>query len=206
MARSPSELRAAYERDGFVVVRNLIPRNDVLRLRAHAESMITRASQGEPLRYLQTVYDRAGRVKVKASGLAEQDPLFNELATRAELVDVVETLLGRGARRFRDVMVVKPGHTGGTFSYHQDSAYWDVEPKALVSAWISLGDVAANGSCLQVVPGTHRELVEHQLYVKDRRVPPPITRTLRSLVSIAGTGDSMAERFMERVAPVLRRA
>jgi ectoine hydroxylase-related dioxygenase (phytanoyl-CoA dioxygenase family) len=186
------ELRSAYERDGFVVVRDLLPRADVLRLRAHAESVVAPGHDGPLSRFAQNVYDQHGKVKLtKASGLAEQDPLFNELATHDALVDVVENLLGHGSKRFRDVMVVKPGLTGGAFSYHQDSAYWDVEPKALVSCWISLGDVAEDGSCLTVVPGTHTNEVEHALYLKGRyRIPPPITRMLRRLVSFAGTGDN----------------
>jgi ectoine hydroxylase-related dioxygenase (phytanoyl-CoA dioxygenase family) len=186
-------LRAEYDREGFVVIRNLIPRADVLALRAYAEALVDPARPGEPLRFVQTAYDRRGSITlVKASGLAEHDARFRELATRPALVDAVETLLGAGARRFRDVMVVKPGHTGGSFSYHQDSAYWDVEPKALVSAWISLGDVSDAASCLRVVPGTHRETVDHQLYVKRGRVqvPTPITRALRRLVSATGTGDN----------------
>ena len=88
-------------------------------------------------------------------------------------------------------MVVKPAHSKGAFSWHQDSAYWDVEPKALVSCWLSLGDVEENGSCLLVVPGTHTELVEHGLFLSGRHaVPRFITRILRRLVSLAGTGDN----------------
>jgi ectoine hydroxylase-related dioxygenase (phytanoyl-CoA dioxygenase family) len=184
-----------FRRDGYVVVRGLLPRADVLQLRAHAESLVYTSDNGEPAqRYVQTAFDERGGVKmVKASGLAEHDPLFNAVATRDTLVDVVETLIGRGARRFRDVMVVKPARTGGALSYHQDSAYWDVEPKALVSCWIGLGDVSEQGSCLSVVPGTHTQEIEHGLFVRGRyEVPRPITRTLRKLVSLAGTGDNPA--------------
>jgi ectoine hydroxylase-related dioxygenase (phytanoyl-CoA dioxygenase family) len=128
---------------------------------------------------------------IKVSGLVERDPRFNAVATRESLVDIVEALIGVGSRRFRDVLIVKPARTVGVFSYHQDSAYWDVEPKALVSAWIGLGDVTAEGSCLGVVPGTHTRSVEHGLYLRGRHeVPRPITRALRTLVSLAGTGDN----------------
>jgi len=192
MEQSADQLRDAYQRDGFVVVRGLLPRADILTLRAHAESLVARDQEERAVGYVQTAYDRQGAVKlIKASGLADHDQRFNELTRRGRLLDVVEALLGVGARRFRDVMVVKPGRTGGSFSYHQDSAYWDVEPKALVSCWISLGDVSEDGSCLRVVPGTHLHDVEHHLYLKGRyRVPPPLTRVLRRLVSVAGTGDN----------------
>jgi ectoine hydroxylase-related dioxygenase (phytanoyl-CoA dioxygenase family) len=182
----------SFERDGFVVVRQLLPRAEVLALRAHAESLVHAAAGAAASPYIQTAFDDAGAVKlIKASGLVERDARFNELATRDVLVDVVESLVGAGARRFRDVLIVKPARTGGVFSYHQDSAYWDVEPKSLVSCWIGLGDVTAESSCLSVVPATHTRFIEHALYLRGRhKVPRPVTRLLRRLVSVAGTGDN----------------
>jgi ectoine hydroxylase-related dioxygenase (phytanoyl-CoA dioxygenase family) len=189
---SDQELRESYEQEGYVTVRNLFLRKEILALRTYAEALVSPREDATAPYYIQTTFNAEGAVKlIKASGLAEHDPRFRDLATHPELVDIVETLLGAGTKRFRDVMVVKPGRTGGALSYHQDSAYWDVEPKALVSAWISLGDVSADGSCLSVVPSTHTREVEHGLYIRGRhQVPQPITRTLRRLVSLAGTGDN----------------
>jgi hypothetical protein len=174
-------LRETFEQDGFLVMRQLLPRADVMALRAHAEALVHGSTP-----YIQTAFDDSGAVKlIKASGLAERDARFNDLATRGPLVDVVEALVGAGARRFRDVLIVKPARTGGVFSYHQDSAYWDV------SCWIALGDVSAESSCLSVVPGTQTRFVEHALYLRGRhKVPQPITRLLRRLVSVSGTGDN----------------
>src|SRR5688572_14632568 len=145
-------LRDAFERDGFIVVRGLLPRADVMALRARAESLAAAAGGERAQPYMQTAFDDTGAVKlIKVSGLAERDPLFHDIVTRDNLVDIVEGLIGAGSRRFRDVLIVKPARTGGVFSYHQDSAYWDVEPKSLVSCWIGLGDVAADASPLSVV-------------------------------------------------------
>jgi len=168
MACSDFELHEGFDRDGFVVVRSLLPRSEVLDLRAHAESLVRSEEDGRPFsQYVQTAFNAQGTVKlIKASRLAEHHPKFHELATGANLVNVVETLLGPGARRFRDVLIVQPARTAGALSYLQDSAYWDVEPKALVSCWIALGDVAQDGGCLSVVPGTHTRAVEHSLYLR----------------------------------------
>ncbi len=189
---SDDALCEAFTRDGFVVIRGLLPRADVMTLRARAETLLDDAREGDTTGYVQAAFDAAGAVKlVKASGLAERDPLFRDVVTRDALVTVVETLIGAGSRRFRDVLIVKPARTGGGFSYHQDSAYWDVEPRALVSCWVGLGDVPPEASCLSVVPGTHTRYLEHQLYLRGRyKVPGPITRALRRLVSLSGTGDN----------------
>jgi ectoine hydroxylase-related dioxygenase (phytanoyl-CoA dioxygenase family) len=190
-AASSQVIRDSFERDGFVVVRGVLPRADVMALRARAETLVQEAASGSSP-YMQVAFDATGAVKlVKASGLVERDAQFHDIATRDALVDVVETLIGAGSRRFRDVLIVKPARTAGIFSYHQDSAYWDVEPKALVSCWIGLGDVPAEASCLAVVPATHTRYLEHGLYLRGRyKVPQPITRLLRRLVSISGTGDN----------------
>ena len=192
-AQAPShDIAESFERDGFVVLRGLLPRADVMALRAHAETLVQEGRDGASSPYVQTAFDAAGAPKiVKVSGLVERDARFHDIATRDVLVDVVERLIGAGSRRFRDVLIVKPAHTGGVFSYHQDSAYWDVEPKALVSCWIGLGDVPAEASCLSVVPATHTTYLEHALYLRGRyKVPQPITRLLRRLVSMSGTGDN----------------
>ena len=191
-AGSSRALCESFDRDGFVVVRGLLPRADILALRARAEALVEDAVRGPAPTYVQTAFDSAGAVKlVKASGLIDHDRHFHDIATRDSLIDVVETLLGPGSRRFRDVLIVKPARTGGVFSYHQDSAYWDVEPKALVSCWIGLGDVSKDASCLSVVPASHVRYLEHALYLRGRfKVPQPITRGLRRLVSLAGTGDN----------------
>lgn len=192
MIPDAGEIRKSFERDGFVVLRGLLPRVDILRMREYADQLVAAGDASPVMRYTQTAFDRSGNVKLmKISSLAENDPQFHALGTLTPVVDIVETLLGPGARRFRDVMIVKPGNTGGGFSYHQDSAYWDVEPKALVSSWISLGDVAEDGSCLKIVPGTHRVPLEHRLYLRGRHaVPLWFSRLLRRVASLAGTGDN----------------
>jgi ectoine hydroxylase-related dioxygenase (phytanoyl-CoA dioxygenase family) len=185
-------LRSSYLADGYVIVRRLLPAEDVMALRKHAERLVATDAGDTSGVLVQRAFNASGEVKlIKASGLAERDPRFQELLSRDCVVDVVEALLGPGAKRFRDVMIVKPRRTAGVFSYHQDSAYWDVEPKALVSCWIALGDVSEEASCLRVVPGTHVREIEHSLYVSGRhKVPTVVTKGLRKLVSAAGTGDN----------------
>jgi ectoine hydroxylase-related dioxygenase (phytanoyl-CoA dioxygenase family) len=160
-SRGDDPLRSDFERQGYVVVPGL-------------------------------VYGAGGALRmVKIAQLTRTDAGFRGLAHSTALVDVVERLIGRGARLFRDVVVVKPARTGGKLSFHQDSAYWDVEPPSLVSAWVALTDVPTEASPLQVIAKTHHALSEHGLVLRDRlRVPRRVTKFLRALVSRAGTGDN----------------
>lgn len=181
-----------YETQGFLCMPGLIARSEVDALCARVKDVIARG-RGEHVtsQQIQTQHDRQGAVAlIKVNQVTETDPLFQALSHSPEIVDVLEQLLGEGARVFRDLVVVKPAHSTGTFSWHQDSAYWDVEPKALCTAWVALTDVPEEASCLRVVPGSHDRLRTHGLFVRGRPVPMPIVKLLRNLVSYAGTGDN----------------
>ena len=182
----------AYRRDGYVVVSGLIPREEIARLRLRVEELVRSGrSDGVAPEQVQTQYNRAGQIAlIKVNQVTDTDPQFRALSHHPEIVDVVESLIGPGARIFRDVLIVKPAHSSGVFSWHQDSAYWDVEPPALVSCWLALTDVTPQSSCLRVVPGSHDRRRRHTLYLAGFEVPAPITAGLRRLVSLAGTGDN----------------
>jgi ectoine hydroxylase-related dioxygenase (phytanoyl-CoA dioxygenase family) len=184
--------RSAFARDGWIVVRGVLSRGDAARLADHARSLVERGGNDEvSRRQIQTQYDRRGRARlVKVNQLTTTDPTFSALASRPAVVDVVEDLIGPGARIFRDVLIVKPAESDGVFSYHQDSAYWDVEPRALVSCWLAATDVPEEASCLRVIPRSHDRLRRHGLMVGERPLPQPAVDLLRKLVSYAGTGDN----------------
>jgi len=187
-------LATAYERDGYVIARDLLPKSLVAHLARHTERDLVPAcgTDSEVGRQIQSIYDSSRRLTVaKVNQLTDRDPEFGALAHHGPLVDAVEELVGIGARKFRDVLIIKPARSEAFFSYHQDSAYWDVEPKALVSCWIPLGDVSEASSCLRVIPGSHRALLPHGMFLPSGApVPSPIVQALRKLVSVAGTGDA----------------
>lgn len=184
---------AKFQQDGWVVVDGLIERDEALGLRDIIDELVAGSEHPcvDPAQ-IQRQYGEQGTLRlVKISQLTRTVPEFERLAHDDRVVDVVESLIGEGARLFRDVVVVKPAMTGGALSLHQDSAYWDVEPPSLVSAWIALSDAPVEASCLDVMSGTHRERLEHGLIIGGkRRLPQPATKLLRKAVSMAGTGDN----------------
>jgi ectoine hydroxylase-related dioxygenase (phytanoyl-CoA dioxygenase family) len=186
-------LRSAFEANGFAIVRGLVPDDDCAALLEHVQA-IRQGNDQSPRVPVQNQYGRLGQLSmVKINQLTERVAAFEQLAHRDAIVDIVEALIGPGARIFRDVVVVKPGQTGGVLRHHQDSAYWDVEPKCLVSAWIALSPAPAAAGPLSVVPGSHDAPVPHSLAISDRiPVPAWVTSALRGLVSRAGTGDNTA--------------
>lgn len=180
-----------YRQDGFIVVENLIPAELLNEVVEYIEKQ--HAPESDVIRR----YNSAGKLDfTKIKNLAEKNDIFRKVATYPALVEKVEELIGQKALIFRDVLVVKPAREGAYLDYHQDSEYWDVEPRQLVSAWIPFSDVEIENGCLTVIKGSHRGRAKHDLYLtRTFRLPYFITQSLRKVVSLAGTGDSDASGF-----------
>ncbi len=45
--------------------------------------------------------------------------------------------------------------------WHQDRNYWPIEPILNISAWVAIDDVDRENSCVQLIPGSHRQTIPH---------------------------------------------
>jgi ectoine hydroxylase-related dioxygenase (phytanoyl-CoA dioxygenase family) len=142
-------------------------------------------------------YNKDGKVDFsKTPNLAKHREEFRMLACAPPVVTAVEALLGQRALIFRDVLVNKPAHDGAPLDYHQDSAYWDIRPPELVSAWITFRDVGPADGCLRVIRGSQSHEYPHDVLLgKSRALPGWMTGGLRRLATMSGTGDSDASGF-----------
>ncbi|MDE0057966.1 MAG: phytanoyl-CoA dioxygenase family protein, partial [Defluviicoccus sp.] len=51
----------------------------------------------------------------------------------------------------------KDAGDGKRVSWHQDSAYYGLEPHDVVTLWLGFTDSNERNGCVQVIPGTHKE-------------------------------------------------
>jgi len=77
------------------------------------------------------------------------------LARRPEILDVVEDLIGPDILVFASKFWIKKGGDGGYVSWHQDSAYFGLDPHELAAVWLALTDSDRRNGCLRVLPGSH---------------------------------------------------
>ncbi len=80
---------------------------------------------------------------------------FGTLASHSRLVPVVQQLLGEDLLLFRSTLMLKPAHHGSAHALHQDSAYWPMDPPALVTVSIALDEATPANGCIKVIPGSH---------------------------------------------------
>jgi ectoine hydroxylase-related dioxygenase (phytanoyl-CoA dioxygenase family) len=85
-----------------------------------------------------------------------------ELALQRRVVDAVSGLLGEDVVVWGSLILSKPPNDPGFVAWHQDGAYAGFLGDApAVSAWIALSDSTIESGCMRVVPGSHRERLEH---------------------------------------------
>lgn len=79
-----------------------------------------------------------------------------EFSRHPKILDVVEDLIGPNIMVLSSRFWMKPGRDGSFVSWHQDSAYFGLDPHELVTVWLALTDSNPENGCVRVIPGTHR--------------------------------------------------
>ncbi|MGE0798652.1 MAG: phytanoyl-CoA dioxygenase family protein [Lautropia sp.] len=148
-----SEQRAAYHRDGAIILRGLFAADEIELLRRAMEtdplisrhSLIRPDSEGGGTRI--TLWNRAG------------DSVYGLAARSARLVDTAEALIGEPVYHFQSKLTAKDPYVGGAWEWHQDYGYWYhngcLRPDML-SCMIALDRSDRHNGCLQIVQGSHR--------------------------------------------------
>lgn len=87
-------------------------------------------------------------------------PSVYELCSHPALVGRLSSILGPDVTLWRSFLFQK-GPGGGSFPWHQDSRFWDVQPPIAITAWIAVTEATEKNGCVQVIPGSHENAVPH---------------------------------------------
>jgi phytanoyl-CoA hydroxylase len=159
---------AAFDRDGYVVVRNLVStqRCDELRVIAsdHLRQLIAPIEfevdvhyPGAPLNANSPGADTSRRLLQAFA----RDEAFRLLALDPEVKRILGGLfqtdedLAVSQCHHNCIMTKAPGFSSVTL-WHQDNRYWAFDHENLVSVWLALGKEDKANGCLRVIPGSHK--------------------------------------------------
>ncbi len=78
-----------------------------------------------------------------------------DLARSAAILDVVESLIGPNILVFASKFWIKGARDGTFVTWHQDSAYFGLDPHEQVTAWVALTDATVANGCMRAIPGSH---------------------------------------------------
>lgn len=82
---------------------------------------------------------------------------LEEIARHPLILDAVESLIGPDILVFTSTVWAKASGDRRYVSWHQDSAYFGLDPHEEVTAWVALTDSLRDNGCLRVIPRSHLE-------------------------------------------------
>ena len=148
------EQRAAYERDGFVLIRSLFDTEEIALLRGAIET--------DPQLHA-SLYDRndaSGKATRMATWNHPGDSVYGLAARSHRVVDTMEEMLGGEVYHYHSKLTAKEPRDGGAWEWHQDYGYWYKNqfmfPDQLVSVMIALTKANKENGCIQVIKGSHK--------------------------------------------------
>ena len=80
-----------------------------------------------------------------------------DLAHDPRILDAVEDLIGPDILLYLSTLWFKDAHDGRYVSWHQDSAYYGLEPHDVITLWFAFTDSNSGNGCVQIIPGSHKE-------------------------------------------------
>jgi non-heme Fe2+,alpha-ketoglutarate-dependent halogenase len=133
---------AAYERDGFVHPVPVLAPEEVRACRTELEA-----------------WEQARGALIDFPEKSKSYLLFDwadRLVHHPRILDAVEDVIGPDILVYHSTLFVKEAHTGCFVRWHQDSAYFYLEPHLHVTAWVALSDASELAGCMHALPGSHR--------------------------------------------------
>ena len=87
---------------------------------------------------------------------------FNELSEREKIMNLANELIGSDSKLISIQAFVKPGSIGLPAPYHQDNAYWCIEPPDGLTIWIALDECNKENGMINYIVGSHKSgVIKH---------------------------------------------
>lgn len=174
---SADALLEEYEQNGFAIIRGVLDTETIEEARSHVEWLGRKYPHLRPEEYHHP--------------LMRNDAFWVRMVTDDRLVDVAERLLGPDLACFTAHYVCKPPRDGQPVLWHQDGAYWKLDPMVALTVWVAVDESSTRNGCLRMVPGSHRVPIH-----------PPQVRTDVANMLYSQTRTDLVEEWVNRAGVV----
>jgi len=160
----------SYERDGYVIFRNVLD----------AELL------SEALQHLEWLLKNNPTVRPEdlQSPIVGADPFWLRLMSDDRLLDIAQMFIGPDIALFGGHYFCKPPFDGKAVLWHQDGSYWPLDPMDVVTLWLAVSDVDMENGCLRVIAGSH------QLGLQEMQESTEVANVLNSQIDPAMVDES----------------
>jgi ectoine hydroxylase-related dioxygenase (phytanoyl-CoA dioxygenase family) len=203
-----------FRRDGFVVIPNLVPPEDIAELRAHTEDLMagrlpqqspdTPEHERLPLPAAHLSPLEKAQAVARIHMLHRKLPLHERYMLHPRVLDALETLIGPDILALQTMLFLKPPGSEGQ-GWHQDTYYIPTHPDTLCGAWIAIEDVDEFNGAMWMAQGSN---VEPVYPPKGSDIGTYGDRHLPGLPEVSGVSNTIDEcndlsPFANRYAQVL---
>ena len=113
----------------------------------------------------------------------QHSPVLQELSEDPTLLSIVRQLAGEEVRLLQDMALMKPAHAGSEKPWHQDTAYFLIDPpEKVIGTWTALDHATAENGCMHVVPGSHRAGPLPHYHDRDCMLPDDPARSAQDVM------------------------
>jgi ectoine hydroxylase-related dioxygenase (phytanoyl-CoA dioxygenase family) len=135
-----------FQQDGYVIFRDVLD-----------EELLNEASD-----HVEWLADRHPDVRPEQLGhvLLRDDPFWIRLVSDDRLVDIAQQFVGPDIALFASHYISKPPYSGRPVLWHQDSAFWPLEPMEVVTLWLAIDHSTPENGCVRLIPGSHTRPIE----------------------------------------------
>ena len=149
------ELKADFDRHGYVIVRGLLPPADFAELNRQLDRYVREVVPGLPGADAFYDADRSRPETLKQLHRIDQDPFFAAYRNNPIWCSLAEALVGEEVTALSPEWFNKPPLSVKDTPPHQDNYYFCLNPCNVVTIWMALDAVDDENACLRYVPGSH---------------------------------------------------
>ena len=145
-----------YQRDGYVICRDLVDADAVAQLRDETVAIACGLRGAIPGVISREQADEAALRDVLAIHFPHKiSPLMRQMLHYPPIVEVLRQLVGPDVKCMQSMLFVKNAGKPGQ-AWHQDETFIPTTDASLIGVWIALDDATVDNGCLWVQPGSHR--------------------------------------------------
>ena len=152
------ELKPAYDRDGFAVVRSFLSAPELAELTRELDRYIRAVVPTLP-ETAAFYLDRSRPDTLKQLQHMTGDPYFADYSAHPAWRALASALVGEDVTCLGPEWFNKPPASDSPTPPHQDNYYFNLAPPNVVTVWLALDPVDDANGCLRYVAGSHRSAV-----------------------------------------------
>ena len=191
--------RDAYQRDGFIVVPDLLGATELSALRQIIAELVAGAATVDTHTAVYDLEPGHTRAEPKVRRIKtphEVHPAFGAVVRSPAVIEVLTRLIGPGLRLHSSKLNMKSARYGSPVEWHQDWAFYPHTNDDVLAIGVMLDDMDFENGPLLVTPGTHKGPIWNH-HGEDGRFcglidPADIPNEIANAVPLIGRAGSMS--------------